>query len=65
MMGLSNRDVGRTLVLAVAYAATAAFGLQLGATVHAAGPLWPAAGLAIAALCIGGVRLWPGIALER
>jgi len=63
MIGLSNRDIGRTLVLAAAYAATAVFGLHLGATVHAAGPLWPAAGLAIAALCIGGVRLWPGIAL--
>jgi PAS domain S-box-containing protein len=35
----------------------------LGATAHDTPPLWPAAGLAIAALCIGGLRLWPGIAL--
>ena len=51
------------LALAAAYAATAAVGLQLGATAHDTPPLWAAAGLAIAALCIGGVRLWPGIAL--
>src|SRR4029450_903171 len=34
-----------------------------GATLHDTPPLWPAAGIAIAALCIGGVRLWPGVAL--
>ena len=51
------------LALAAAYAVTAAVGFRLGATLHDTPPLWPAAGIAIAALCIGGVRLWPGVAL--
>jgi len=63
MTALSVRDVARMLALAAAYAVTATVSLQLGATVHDTPPLWPAAGIAIAALCIGGVRLWPGVAL--
>jgi len=59
MTALSVRDVARMLALAAAYAVTATVSLQLGATVHDTPPLWPAAGIAIAALCIGGVRLWP------
>ena len=51
------------LVLAAAYAMTALVGLRLGATVHDSPPLWPAAGIAVAALCLGGIRLWPGVAL--
>ena len=51
------------LALAAAYAVIAAIGFRLGATLHDMPPLWPAAGIAIAALCLGGVRLWPGIAL--
>jgi len=58
-----RRDGVRTLALTAAYAITAAIGFWLGATLHDMPPLWPAAGLAIAALCVGGVRLWPGIAL--
>jgi len=63
MTALSVRDVARMLALAAAYAVTATVSLQLGATVHDTPPLWPAAGIAIAALCIGGVRLWPGVTL--
>ncbi len=63
MIAFSARDAARMLALAVAYAVTAAVGLQFGATLHDTPPLWPAAGIAIAALCIGGVRLWPGVAL--
>src|SRR4030095_7034746 len=63
MNALSGRDGARMLALAAAYAVTAAVGLRLGATLHDTPPLWPAAGIAIAALCIGGVRLWPGVAL--
>jgi PAS domain S-box-containing protein len=63
MIALSVRDAGRMLALAAAYAVTATLSLTLGATVHDTPPLWPAAGIAIAALCIGGVRLWPGVAL--
>src|SRR5262245_27168316 len=63
MIALSARDAARMLALAAAYAVTAAVGLQLGATSHDTPPLWPAAGIAVAALCIGGVRLWLGVAL--
>ena len=63
MNQLSSRDVARIIALAAAYAVTAAIGLRLGATLHDTPPLWPAAGVAIAALCIGGLRLWPGVTL--
>ena len=63
MNRLSSRDATRILALAAAYAVTAAIGLRLGATLHNTPPLWPAAGVALAALCIGGIRLWPGVAL--
>ena len=63
MNRLSSRDAVRILALATAYAVTAAIGLRLGATLHDTPPLWPAAGVALAALCIGGIRLWPGVAL--
>jgi len=63
MIALSVRDVARMLALAAAYAFTATVSLYFGATVHETPPLWPAAGIAIAALCIGGVRLWPGVLL--
>jgi len=63
MNPFSARDGARIIALAAAYAVTAAVGLRLGATLHDTPPLWPAAGIAIAALCIGGVRLWPGVAL--
>ncbi|HZS87040.1 MAG TPA: MASE1 domain-containing protein [Chloroflexota bacterium] len=61
------RSAGRSLllngVLAVLYVLTARAGLRL-ATV--AGPVtlvWPPAGLDLAALWLGGLRLWPGLAL--
>jgi PAS domain S-box-containing protein len=63
MNARSSRDAVRMLALAAAYAVTAAVGFRLGATLHDTPPLWPAAGIAIAALCIGGLRLWPGVAL--
>ena len=63
MIVFSVRDVTRMLALAAAYAVTASVSLHVGATVHDTPPLWPAAGIAIAALCIGGVRLWPGVTL--
>jgi PAS domain S-box-containing protein len=63
MIGWSGRDVARSLALAAAYAASAIVALRLGATLHDTPPLWPAAGVAVAALCIGGLRLWPGIAI--
>jgi len=49
------------LFLAVVYFAAAELGLSL-ATLHSnVTPVWPPAGIAIAALLIFGLRLWPGI----
>jgi PAS domain S-box-containing protein len=55
----------RVAVLASAYLVVATFGLQY-ATVNGAGPpFWPAGGLGLAGLLIGGLNLWPAIALGR
>ncbi len=48
-------------LLAIAYYATARLGLTVTAASQSATPLWPPAGVAIAALLIGGGRLWPGV----
>ncbi len=51
------------LLLAAAYVGTAKLGLLL-ASIHGnVSPVWPATGVAIGALLLFGVRLWPGIAL--
>lgn len=48
-------------VLAAVYFGAAHLGLLL-ATVHGnVSPVWPAAGVALASLLLGGIRLWPGI----
>lgn len=48
-------------VLALAYFGAARLGLLL-ATVHGnVSPVWPAAGVALGALLLGGLRLWPGV----
>jgi PAS domain S-box-containing protein len=49
------------LVLAVAYAAAARLGLQLTSIHGTVSPVWPATGLAIGGLVIGGWRLWPAV----
>ena len=55
--------IGLNLFLAVVYFAGAELGLSL-ATLHSnVTPVWPPAGIAIAALLIFGPRLWPGIFL--
>ena len=55
----------RALVLALAYFAFAFLGLQF-ATIQGAGsPLWPAAGIGLAGLIIGGLNLWPAILFGR
>jgi len=52
-----------TLVLAVVYFTAARLGLLLATVNESASPVWPASGLAVAALALGGWRLWPAIAL--
>ena len=57
------RDVGGVAALALAYFAGARLGLRfvdIGPQVSA---VWPPAGIALAAILLGGYRLWPGIVL--
>jgi signal transduction histidine kinase len=51
------------ILLTALYFLAAKFGLQFGAVGGIATPVWPPTGLAMAALLVYGVRLWPGIAL--
>ncbi|NJL83382.1 MAG: hypothetical protein HC890_11325 [Chloroflexaceae bacterium] len=54
-----------TLTLAIASsAAVAIFYWELGEQVSAS-PVWPSAGIGLAALLLGGERLWPGIFFRR
>ncbi|WP_374563611.1 CHASE domain-containing protein [Ideonella sp.] len=49
--------------LALAYYAAARLGLLLAFQHSNASPVWPPSGIALAALAVGGRRLWPGVAL--
>src|SRR4051812_8631321 len=52
-------------LLAAAYAAAGVFGLTWSVIPGAGTPIWPASGLALGVLILGGVRLWPGVFLGR
>jgi two-component sensor histidine kinase/integral membrane sensor domain MASE1 len=65
LLPLSARDLLAVMLLALIYAATAAAGLRWAVVPGAGTAFFPAAGVAVAALAIGGVRLWPGIVLGR
>ena len=54
-------DVALIFGLAVLYVACARIGLAVNAVVGFASLVWPPTGIAIAALLIFGVRLWPGV----
>lgn len=66
MMAFSDRKTATAfVVLALFYWIAAVIGLQW-AIVHGAGtPVWPAAGVALAGLLIGGRRLWTAIVIAR
>ena len=53
------------LVLGLAYTAFACIGLNWAQVMGAGSPVWPASGVAIAGLLLGGLRLWPAIFLGR
>src|SRR5215210_4732174 len=53
----------RVAALALAYLIVAKFGLLFAFVQGNVSPVWPASGLALAALFLFGLRLWPGIAL--
>jgi PAS domain S-box-containing protein len=53
----------RVGLLCSIYVSTATLGLSLDAVSGVAAAVWPPTGIALAALLLGGYRLWPGIAL--
>jgi len=61
----SRRDLAAFAGLAAAYWFFASYGLTWANLLGAGSPIWPAAGVAIAGLALGGVRLWPAIFLGR
>ena len=53
---------GATLAaVGLAYFALAKFGLRLASVNPSASPIWPPTGLALAAVLLGGLRVWPAI----
>jgi PAS domain S-box-containing protein len=63
MRGDACSDLGRMGLLSVIYVSTAVLGLSLDAVSSLATAVWPPTGIALAALTLGGARLWPGIVL--
>lgn len=57
--------LGSLVALAAAYWALSIIGLEWAMVRGAGSPVWPAAGVALAGLLLGGVRLWPAIFLGR
>jgi PAS domain S-box-containing protein len=57
------RDLGIVAVVALAYFAAARLGLSLAFSIKQVTALWPPAGIALAALLLGGYRVWPAICL--
>lgn len=60
-----RRDALSFLAILVAYAALSFVGLKWALIDGAGSPVWPAAGVGLAGLLLGGVRLWPAIAIAR
>jgi signal transduction histidine kinase len=61
--GRKSSWIGGFIVLAAAYALTGRISLWLAIPPGYASPVWPAAGVALAGILIGGARLWPAIIL--
>jgi signal transduction histidine kinase/CheY-like chemotaxis protein len=59
----SFRRLSVLLTLAVAYVVAGKLGLQFAFESSSPSPVWPAAGVAIAALLVLGLDLWPGVLL--
>jgi len=53
--------IGWLLLVAAAYFVSAKIGLSLAFSVRQVTAVWPPTGIAIAALVLGGYRMWPGI----
>lgn len=63
MRRVPMQDILNGAVLCAAYFVTAKFGLMLDPVGGCATLVWPPTGLALAALLLSGLRLWPGVAL--
>lgn len=57
--------IGRGLILLLAYWTASVVGLQWAAVGGAGSPVWPAAGVGLSGLLLGGIRLWPALLLAR
>ena len=57
------RFLARVVLVAAAYYCVAKLGLSLGSLPGNVAPVWPPTGLALAALMIFGLRLWPAVTL--
>lgn len=57
------RYVVAVIAVAAAYAASGKLGLNLAFATHSVTAIWPPTGIALAALVLGGYRLWPAVAL--
>src|SRR3990170_2751040 len=57
------KQIATIAAIAAVYVLAARLGLQLGAISGFATLVWPPAGIALAALLLGGLRLWPGVFL--
>ena len=63
LMSRRSYTVGAILALSGVYFCAGKFGLSLAFVNASASAVWPPTGLALAALLLGGYRLWPGIFL--
>lgn len=61
----ADNPVAAFILLTVAYTAASCVGLRWATVFGAASPVWPASGVALAGLILGGVRLWPAIVAGR
>jgi PAS domain S-box-containing protein len=59
--GALARYAGTLLAVALAYFVLAKLGLMLASINPSASPIWPPSGVALAAVLLGGPRLWPAI----
>ncbi len=57
------RYAATILAVALAYFVVAKLGLQLASINPSASPIWPPTGIALAAVLLGGYRIWPAIFL--